>query len=112
MVVHFTRLKRSGKQDLITATAAENQRWNGQSPKIGFDQLLPVDGAFYIYANTSRFSPDSMEFTRAMLHESGVAATPGLDFDPMHGKEYTRFSFAGAHEDMKRALVQLKNWLG
>ncbi len=81
-------------------------------PKIGFDQLLPVDGAFYVYANTSRFSPDSMEFTRAVLHEAGVAATPGLDFDPMHGNEYTRFSFAGAHEDMKRALVQLKNWLG
>jgi len=81
-------------------------------PQIGFDKLLPVDGAFYIYANTSAFSPDSLQFTRTMLHEAGVAATPGVDFDPVHGAEYTRFSFAGAFEDMEQALAQLKDWLG
>lgn len=81
-------------------------------PEIGFDELLPVDGAFYIYANTSRFSGNSLEFTKAMLHEAGVAATPGMDFDPVHGAEYTRFSFAGAYGDMEKALVKLKSWLG
>ena len=80
-------------------------------PKIGLDRLLPVDGAFYIYADISRFSADSLEFAKRMLHEAGVAATPGVDFDPVHGHEFLRFSFAGAHADMKEALDRLSNFL-
>ncbi|MGV2975601.1 pyridoxal phosphate-dependent aminotransferase [Roseibium alexandrii] len=80
-------------------------------PEIGFDKLLPVDGAFYIYADISRFSSDSLDFAKRMLHEAGVAATPGVDFDPVHGKEFMRFSFAGAHDDMKSALQRLKDWI-
>jgi aspartate/methionine/tyrosine aminotransferase len=80
-------------------------------PEIGFDKLLPVDGAFYIYADISRFSDDSLDFAKRMLHEAGVAATPGVDFDPVHGKEFMRFSFAGAHDDMKTALQRLKDWI-
>ncbi|MTH98007.1 aminotransferase class I/II-fold pyridoxal phosphate-dependent enzyme [Roseibium sp. RKSG952] len=80
-------------------------------PAIGFDKLLPVDGAFYIYADTSRFAPDSLAFTRRMLEEAGVAATPGADFDPVHGAEFTRFSFAGRLEDMREAVERLKDWL-
>ncbi|MEE4013481.1 pyridoxal phosphate-dependent aminotransferase [Roseibium sp. FZY0029] len=80
-------------------------------PKIGLDRLLPVDGAFYIYADISRFSSDSLDFAKRMLHEAGVAATPGVDFDPVHGHEFLRFSFAGAHEDMKEALGRLSGFL-
>ncbi|MEW4460722.1 pyridoxal phosphate-dependent aminotransferase [Roseibium algicola] len=79
-------------------------------PKIGLDKLLPVDGAFYIYADISRFSSDSLDFARRMLHEAGVAATPGVDFDPVHGHEFLRFSFAGAHDDMKLALEKLRGF--
>lgn len=80
-------------------------------PKIGFDKLLPVDGAFYLYADISRFSPDSLAFTKAMLQEAGVAATPGADFDPVHGSEFARFSFAGSFEAMQQALERLGGWL-
>ncbi len=80
-------------------------------PKIGLDKLLPVDGAFYIYADISRFSSDSLDFARRMLHEAGVAATPGVDFDPVHGHEFLRFSFAGAHDDMNLALEKLRGFL-
>ncbi len=80
-------------------------------PKIGLDKMLPVDGAFYIYADISRFSSDSLDFARRMLHEAGVAATPGVDFDPVHGHEFLRFSFAGAHDDMKLALEKLRGFL-
>jgi aspartate/methionine/tyrosine aminotransferase len=80
-------------------------------PAIGFDQLLPVDGAFYIYADISRFSDDSLRFARQMLHDAGVAATPGVDFDPVHGHKFLRFSFAGAHENMKEALVRMSDFL-
>ncbi|WP_289033976.1 aminotransferase class I/II-fold pyridoxal phosphate-dependent enzyme [uncultured Roseibium sp.] len=81
-------------------------------PKLGFDRLLPVDGAFYIYADTRDFSSDSLQFTREMLHGAGVAATPGADFDLVHGGNFMRLSFAGAHDDMKQALVNLSDWLG
>ncbi|UES40188.1 pyridoxal phosphate-dependent aminotransferase [Roseibium aggregatum] len=80
-------------------------------PKIGLDKLLPVDGAFYIYADISQFSSDSLDFARRMLLEAGVAATPGVDFDPVHGHEFLRFSFAGAHDDMKLALEKLRGFL-
>ncbi|MCW1404539.1 aminotransferase class I/II-fold pyridoxal phosphate-dependent enzyme [Novosphingobium sp. MW5] len=80
-------------------------------PKIGLDRLLPVDGAFYIYADISRFGADSLEFARQMLHGAGVAATPGVDFDPEHGNEFLRFSFAGSQADMKEALDRLSGFL-
>lgn len=80
-------------------------------PNLGFDKLLPVDGAFYVYADTRRFSNDSLAFTKAMLEEAGVAATPGADFDTMNGAAYTRFSFAGSNDNMVEALKRLKNWL-
>ena len=80
-------------------------------PRIGFDKLLPVDGAFYIYADTSAFGADSLTFARSMLHEAGVAATPGADFDITQGNRFMRFSFAGAHADMQVALENLGAWL-
>src|SRR3954462_10402098 len=49
-------------------------------PKVGLDKFLPVDGAFYLYANVSRFTDDSSDFAKRMLEEAGVAATPGIDF--------------------------------
>ncbi|MTI46022.1 aspartate/methionine/tyrosine aminotransferase [Roseibium hamelinense] len=99
--------------DLVRAGYAENRAFLLEAlPQIGFDDLLPVDGAFYIYANTSRFAPVSLDFTQRMLEEAGVAATPGADFDPVHGAEYTRFSFAGSLADMQEAVERLKAWLG
>jgi aspartate/methionine/tyrosine aminotransferase len=80
-------------------------------PKIGFDALLPVDGAFYIYADTSKFSNDSLTFTKTMLNEAGVAATPGADFDKINGSRFTRFSFAGDYAEMEQAVECLGNWL-
>ncbi len=80
-------------------------------PKIGFDELLPVDGAFYVYASVRRFSNDSNEFAKKMLTETGVAATPGADFDHARGHRYMRFSFAGATGDMADAMMKLEGWL-
>lgn len=78
---------------------------------IGFDEILPADGAFYIYAGVRRFSNDSVEFARKMLAEAGVAATPGPDFDHQRGHGYIRFSFAGATADMAEAMDRLAHWL-
>ena len=54
-------------------------------PAAGLDKFLQVDGAFYLYADVSRFSRDSFDFAQRMLEQAGVAATPGIDFDPTRG---------------------------
>ncbi len=79
-------------------------------PKAGFDSLAPADGAFYIYADVSRMTNDSRELCRRMLAETGVAATPGIDFDPERGAAFVRFCFAGATEDMAEAARRLRAW--
>uniref|UniRef100_UPI003BA8D6E2 pyridoxal phosphate-dependent aminotransferase n=1 Tax=Stappia sp. TaxID=1870903 RepID=UPI003BA8D6E2 len=80
-------------------------------PKLGFTEMLPVDGAFYLYASVRPFSNDSAEFARRMLEEAGVAATPGADFDPVHGHAFIRFSFAGDHAVIREAGERLADWL-
>ena len=79
-------------------------------PELGFGKFAPADGAFYIYADISSLSDDSMEFCRRVLHEAGVAITPGIDFDPFHGRHFVRFSFAGSTADMEEACARLKTW--
>ena len=80
-------------------------------PKAGLDKILPVDGAFYLYADISRFSSDSFDFAKRMLEETHVAATPGVDFDPIHGKEFIRFSYAGSAAQMHEAVERIGAWL-
>ena len=65
-------------------------------PRAGLDSFLPVDGAFYLYADVSRFSTDSFAFATRMLEEAGVAATPGVDFDPLRGRNFLRLCYAGS----------------
>jgi len=80
-------------------------------PKLGFEELLPVDGAFYVYASVRRFSNDSADFARRLLEEAGVAATPGADFDLARGHGFIRFSFAGTEADMAEAVERMAAWL-
>ena len=53
---------------------------------------------------------DSLAFARLMLEETGVAATPGVDFDEARGRRFLRFSYAGATADMAQAAARLKAW--
>ena len=80
-------------------------------PLAGLDSFLPVDGAFYLYADVSRFSTDSFAFATRMLEEAGVAATPGVDFDPVSGHNFMRFCYAGSPEDMREAVERIRVWL-
>ncbi len=77
----------------------------------GFGDLAPSDGAFYLYADVSRLTNDSEVFCERMLSETGVAATPGIDFDRERGRRFVRFSFAGSSEQIELACVALKRWL-
>jgi aspartate/methionine/tyrosine aminotransferase len=81
-------------------------------PRAGLRKFLPADGAFYLYADVSDFAADSFAFAKKMLEEAHVAATPGVDFDPYHGKRFMRFSYARSAEDMHEAVARIARWLG
>ena len=77
-------------------------------PKAGFDRIAPPDGAFYVYADVSHLTDDSVGFAREILDHAGVAVTPGLDFDPLRGGGTLRFSYARATEDIHEGLERLR----
>jgi len=81
-------------------------------PKAGLDKFLPADGAFYLYADVSRFTADSQDFAQRMLAEAHVAATSGIDFDPLHGRSFIRFCYAGSRADAEAAVERIGRWLG
>jgi aspartate/methionine/tyrosine aminotransferase len=81
-------------------------------PRAGLRKFLPADGAFYLYADVSDFAADSFAFAKKMLEEAHVAATPGVDFDPYHGKRFMRFSYARSADDMHEAVARIARWLG
>jgi aspartate/methionine/tyrosine aminotransferase len=81
-------------------------------PKAGLTRFLPADGAFYLYADVSNFTSDSLTFAKQMLQEAHVAATPGVDFDPVHGNNFIRLSYARSADDMREAVARIARWLG
>ncbi|MSP81655.1 MAG: aminotransferase class I/II-fold pyridoxal phosphate-dependent enzyme [Alphaproteobacteria bacterium] len=81
-------------------------------PHAGLENLSRADGAFYVYADVSRVSNDSQDFCRRLLADTGVAITPGVDFDPPRGARWVRLSFAGSTADMAEAARRLRTWLG
>ncbi|MDE2378586.1 aminotransferase class I/II-fold pyridoxal phosphate-dependent enzyme [Bradyrhizobium sp.] len=81
-------------------------------PKAGLSRFLPADGAFYLYADVSDFTADSLDFAKQMLEQAHVAATPGIDFDPIHGRSFIRFSYARSAEEMHEAVRRIARWLG
>lgn len=80
-------------------------------PATGLARFAPPDGAFYIYADVSSFTEDSMDFCKRLLVEAGVAATPGLDFDRSRGRTTVRFSYAGAEAEVAEGVARLEAWL-
>ncbi len=79
--------------------------------QLGLTRLAPADGAFYIYADVSDFTGDSLRFCERLLAETGLAIAPGVDFDTLRGNAYVRLSFAGPSSDIDEALRRLGPWL-
>jgi aspartate/methionine/tyrosine aminotransferase len=80
-------------------------------PAIGLDRLAPADGAFYIYADVSRWTEDSLTFAARLLDETGVAVAPGVDFDTVDGGKFIRMCFAGDGAEIAQAVDVLGEWL-
>jgi aspartate/methionine/tyrosine aminotransferase len=80
-------------------------------PQAGLTDFLPADGAFYLYADVSKFTDDSYEFAKRMLEHAHVAATPGIDFDPIHGHAFVRFCYSRSSAEMHEAVARIARWL-
>ncbi len=96
---HVARYRRN--RDLLTATLSA----------AGLARIAPAEGAFYLYVEVAALTDDSAVFCRRMLEEIGIAATPGRDFDPLHGDRWLRFSYAGPSDDIADAASRLSEWL-
>ena len=101
-------------QDELAANIARYRRSRdyllGALPEAGFARLSPAEGAFYLYADISARSNDSVAFCARMLAETGVAATSGVDFDRSRGNRFLRFSYCGPEADMREAAARLRGW--
>lgn len=94
------------------AVYAENRRLMLEGlPKAGFTHIAPPEGAFYIYADVSNLTDNSLEFAAEILEHAGVAVTPGLDFDPDRGAQTLRFSYARATADIAEGLRRLTEYM-
>jgi aspartate/methionine/tyrosine aminotransferase len=78
---------------------------------IGIDKLAPTDGAFYVYADVSHLTTDSLSFCSNLLADAGVAIAPGIDFDTVRGGSFVRLSFAGPSNDIEEAVHRIGAWL-
>ena len=79
-------------------------------PGMGLGRIAPPDGAFYIYADISEFTDDSLEFCQQLLRDTGVATAPGIDFDPVLGNRFMRISFAVSTPEVEDAIRRIGPW--
>ena len=80
-------------------------------PAAFLGNYAPSDGAFYLYADVSALTNDSVGLAGRILKETGVAITPGLDFDAHAGKTHVRLSYAGSTKDIEKAIRRINGWL-
>lgn len=95
----------------VTAYAANRAMLLERLPAIGLDRLAPVDGAFYVYADVSRWTSDSLTWAGTLLEATGVAAAPGVDFDVVDGGAWLRLCFAGDGRVLAEAVDVLGRFL-
>jgi aspartate/methionine/tyrosine aminotransferase len=79
-------------------------------PALGLRKIAPPDGAFYIWADIGHLTDDSLSFCKDLLRDTGVCTAPGVDFDPVEGHRFIRFSFAVSTPEVEEALRRITPW--
>jgi aspartate/methionine/tyrosine aminotransferase len=97
-------------QDYLATYAANRRLMLEALPALGLDQIAPPDGAFYIYADIGHLTDDSLAFCERLLRDTGVATAPGVDFDPVDGRRFMRFSFAVSTAEVEEAIARMVPW--
>ncbi|HKV19982.1 MAG TPA: pyridoxal phosphate-dependent aminotransferase [Mycobacterium sp.] len=110
-VAAFTPESVAESDGLLHHYAANRELLLDGLPKIGIDRLAPTDGAFYVYADVSHLTKDSLSFCSKLLADTGVAIAPGIDFDTRRGGSHVRLSFAGPTSDIEEALVRIGDFV-
>lgn len=101
----------SGVLEGYVATYARNRDLMlAALPALGLRSIAPPDGAFYIWADIGHLTDDSLSFCEQLLRDTGVATAPGVDFDPVHGHRFMRFSFAVSTGEVEEALRRMEAW--
>ena len=80
-------------------------------PPAGLARFAPFDGAFYLYAEVSHLTDDSVRLCRELLETAGLALAPGMDFDSEQGRRFVRLSFAGTEAQVAAGAARLASWL-
>lgn len=99
----------------VARYAANREILLGGLPAAGIDKIAPPDGAFYVWADVEHLlepndCSNAQELCTRWLNETGVAATPGIDFDTVRGDHFVRFSYAGSAEHITKAVERLATW--
>ena len=79
--------------------------------ELGFEIPVTPAGAFYLYADCSRFTDDSYAFSQRLLEEAGVAITPGLDFGTFRPERHVRFAYTTSLENLQEGVRRLRDYL-
>lgn len=77
----------------------------------GLTKIAPADGAFYVWCDVSHLEIESQVLASRWLNEIGVATTPGIDFDPVRGSDFIRFSYAGEASELRQAGDAIGAWI-
>ena len=96
----------------VAVYARNRARLLDRLPGLGLPDFSPPDGAFYLYVNVSHLGLDSPALCRHLLHDAGVAVTPGLDFDPFEGRHWMRISYAVSEAEVEEGLRRIGDWMG
>lgn len=78
---------------------------------IGIGVPAKPDGAFYVYADVSRFSNDSEQLVGTLLEQAGVALVPGIDFGPAHAKTKVRLAYTTGLDRLAQAIQRMDQHL-
>lgn len=111
-IAAFTAESIAEADSLLDGYAANRHLLLDGLQEIGIGRLAPADGAFYVYADVSHLTSDSLSFCSTLLSDTGVAITPGVDFDTIRGGAFVRLSFAGPGAEITEALHRIRSWLG
>ncbi|HEX9708010.1 MAG TPA: aminotransferase class I/II-fold pyridoxal phosphate-dependent enzyme [Steroidobacteraceae bacterium] len=110
--VALAAMEEHAELDRRVATYATNRRLLVDAlAGLGITRIAPADGAFYLYADVSHLTRDSLAWCREVLDATGVAINTGKDFDAVHGDSHIRISFAVSTPETARAIECLDAWL-
>lgn len=101
-------------EEQVAQAAATRRVLLERVPELGWADVAPADGAFYLWARLPQWALDrygsALGYCSALLEEAGVALTPGDDFDAVHGPASVRLSFAAGQEAVAEALARIVAW--